>query len=55
MADLLTTLLGEADVMRALLAKALDVLYTVDPDCTYEGTLLEDLVDQIEVVLKAKS
>jgi hypothetical protein len=44
---------GEAGVMRALLSKALSVLYTIEPECTYEGFLLEDLTDQIEAVLKA--
>jgi len=52
--DTITRLHGEARVMIMLLGKALDVLYTVDPDCATEHETLEELTDAIEAVLKAK-
>lgn len=52
--ETITRLHGEAQVMLRLLAKALDVLYTIDPDCATEHETLEDLTDQIEAVLKAR-
>ena len=51
----ITRLHGEAQVMLRLLAKALDVLYTIDPDCATEHETLEELTDQIEAVLKART
>lgn len=53
-ATTITRLQGEAKVMLILLAKALDVLYTIDPDCATEHESLEELTDAIEAVLKAR-
>ena len=50
----ITRLHGEARVMHMLLGKALDVLYTVDPDCATEHETLEELTDAIEAVLEAR-
>lgn len=52
--DTITRLQGEAKVLLILLAKALDVLYTIDPECATEHETLEDLTDQIEAVLKSR-
>ena len=52
--DTITRLQGEASVMRLLLSKALDALYTIDPDCATEHETLEELTDAIEAVLKAR-
>lgn len=52
--ETITRLQGEACVMRLLLSKALDVLYTIDPDCATEHETLEELTDAIETVLKAR-
>lgn len=53
-ADSVIRLQGEAKVMLILLTKALDVLYTIDPDCATEHESLEELTDAIEAVLKAR-
>ena len=52
-ADTITRLQGEAQVLRHLLDKALDVLETVDTDCAAEYEELDALKDQIEAALKA--
>lgn len=53
-ATTITRLQGEAKVMLILLALALDVLDTIDPDSATEHELLEELTDAIEAVLKAR-
>lgn len=53
-ADTITRLQGEAKVLLMLLSKALEVLYTIEPECATEHENLEDLTDQIEAVLKAR-
>ena len=52
-ATTITRLQGEAKVMLHLLALALDVLDTIDPDCATEHESLEELTDAIEAVLQA--
>ncbi len=52
--ETITRLKGEAGVMLMLLEKALEVLYTIDPECATEQETLEDLTDAIEGVLTAK-
>ena len=53
-ATTITRLQGEAKVMLTLLAKALEVLDTIDPDSATEHESLEELTDAIEAVLKAR-
>lgn len=53
--ETITRLQGEATVMLRLLALALDVLDTIEPECATEHENLEDLTDQIEAVLKART
>lgn len=53
-ATTITRLQGEAKVMLHLLALALDVLDTIDPDCATEHESLEELTDAIEAVLQAR-
>ena len=53
-ATTITRLHGEAKVMLILLAKALNVLYTIDPDCATAHESLEELTEAIEAVLKAR-
>lgn len=52
-ADTITTLQGEAHVLRYLLTKSLEVLETVDIDCAAEYEELDALKDQIEAALRA--
>jgi hypothetical protein len=51
--DEITTLKGEANVMRILLEKCLDVIATIDPDDHDEAKRLKKLTDAVKAVTEA--